>query len=233
MRVWIIIGGWRDTTAISSKDTRAWDLVAGLPLILLCTFGAAGFAIRIHQQLPVVGNTRENILIVSEISTIAFLAMQAALVLVRRLPIVKCQGVTPRIWAIVGANSSYFLLLLPRAADSNIVSAASSVILLIGTLGSLFTLYYLGRAFAIFPQARQLVVSGPYRIVRHPLYMFEQISIFGVSLQYLQPWAIVIAIIGFALQLPRMVFEEEIMAKAFPAYGAYSGQTPFILPRIV
>jgi protein-S-isoprenylcysteine O-methyltransferase Ste14 len=54
----------------------------------------------------------------------------------------------------------------------------------------------------------------------------------GVSLQYLQPWALVIATIGFALQFPRMRFEEEVMTKAYPAYSSYRAHTPQIIPRI-
>jgi protein-S-isoprenylcysteine O-methyltransferase Ste14 len=218
---------------INSENSRLFDRAAGLPLILLSTFGVAGFAIQIHQQLPGADNATTILRIVSEIASMIFLAMQFVLVLVRRLPIMKCKGYLPRAWAIIGVSTAYLLLLLPRAVQSNTVSAASSVLLLVGTVGSVFTLFYLGRAFAILPQARQLAISGPYRIVRHPLYLFEQISIFGISLQFLQPWALVIATIGFALQLPRMRYEEEIMAKAFPNYRAYRERTPFILPGII
>ena len=88
------------------------------------------------------------------------------------------------------------------------------------------------RAFAIFPQARMPVTKGPYRLVRHPLYLCEQVSLFGVSLQYAQPWALLIVILGFALQFPRMRYEEEILGLTFPLYRDYARRTPMILPRI-
>ena len=156
--------------------------------------------------------------------------MQAALLSARRLPILKYPGLIPRLWAIVAANFSYSLVLLPKAGYSDVISAISSAVLVVGTIGAAFTLFHLRRGFAILPQARALAITGPYRIIRHPLYLFEQISMFGVSLQYLQPWAFGIAIVGFALQFPRMRFEEEIMAEAYPAYREYTVHTPKIVP---
>ena len=142
----------------------------------------------------------------------------------------KYPGLIPRLWAIVAANFSYSLVLLPKAGYSDVISAISSAVLLVGTIGAAFTLFHLGRGFAILPQARALAITGPYRIIRHPLYLFEQICMLGVSLQYLQPWAFSIAIVGFALQFPRMRFEEEIMTEAYPAYREYTVHPPKIVP---
>ena len=75
-----------------------------------------------------------------------------------------------------------------------------------------------------------LVTAGPYRFLRHPLYLCEQLSAFGLALQFRQPWGLVIVCIGFALQFPRMHFEEEILAASFPAYRAYAAGRSRILP---
>jgi protein-S-isoprenylcysteine O-methyltransferase Ste14 len=91
-------------------------------------------------------------------------------------------------------------------------------------------LVWLGRGFAIFPQARRLATGGPYRLVRHPLYLCEQISLFGICVPYLQPWAFLIVLIGFGLQFPRMAYEEDILARTFPRYADYAARTSKIIP---
>jgi protein-S-isoprenylcysteine O-methyltransferase Ste14 len=90
----------------------------------------------------------------------------------------------------------------------------------------------LGRAFSILPQARQFVSSGPYRFVRHPLYLAEQIATWGLMLQFEQPWAVLIALGSLALQFPRMRFEEEILQQVFPDYALYAARTRKIVPGI-
>lgn len=213
-----------------SKNSRAWDLAAGLPSVALCSFGAIGFSIKIYVQLPVALTPENWIEIVAEFMATLFLLQQAFLILIRRLPSLKSRGIMPRLWAVLGTNSSFCMLLLPHAPGTTFSSLASSILLLIGTATSIYVLAHLGRAFAIFPQARHFVATGPYRVVRHPLYLSEQISVFGASFLYIQPWAVLIAIGGFLLQLPRFFFEERVMADAFPEYRAYCANTPRIIP---
>ena len=213
-------------------DSRAWDLAAGLPLILLCGFGIAGFAIQIHRQWPVAAAISDYAVMASEACGGLFLAMQLVLTCIRRLPRAKSPGLMPRLLALVGANSSYLVLLLPKVSLDGGAATLSAAIIATGALGSAAVLLWLGRSFAIFPQARMPVTNGPYRLVRHPLYLCEQVSLFGVSLQYAQPWALLIVILGFALQFPRMRYEEQILGLTFPLYRDYARRTPMILPRI-
>lgn len=218
--------------ADAPRDSRAWDLAAGLPLILLCGFGVAGFAIQIHRQWPVAVAISDYAVIASEASGALFLAMQLVLTCIRRLPRAKSPGLMPRLLALVAANSSYLVLLLPKVSLDSGAAILSATVIAVGALGSAAVLLWLGRSFAIFPQARMPVTKGPYRLVRHPLYLCEQVSLFGVSLQYAQPWALVIVILGFALQFPRMWYEEQILGLTFPLYRDYAKRTPMILPRV-
>jgi protein-S-isoprenylcysteine O-methyltransferase Ste14 len=132
--------------------------------------------------------------------------------------------------ALVAAYSPFILVLLPRAAPSIPLAVASTTLLLIGTVGGIWTLTHLGRSFAILPQARRLITNGPYRYIRHPLYLFGQVSLVGVSLQFQQPWASAVALIALVLQFPRMALEEQILLQTFPEYRSYQARTPLLLP---
>jgi protein-S-isoprenylcysteine O-methyltransferase Ste14 len=66
--------------------------------------------------------------------------------------------------------------------------------------------------------------------VRHPLYLAEQLASLGIMLQFAQPWSGVVFLCGFALQWPRMLFEEHILSEAFPEYRAYAAKTPRLIP---
>jgi protein-S-isoprenylcysteine O-methyltransferase Ste14 len=44
------------------------------------------------------------------------------------------------------------------------------------------SLLHLRRSFAVLPSVRRLVVSGPYRVLRHPLYLGESLFLVGLVL---------------------------------------------------
>jgi len=111
------------------------------------------------------------------------------------------------------------------------VLTVSTVFTVIGLGSALYIATVLGRCFSIFPQARGLTTSGPYAIVRHPLYIAEQVATIGICLQYARPWALLIATASLAAQFPRMYYEERVLAETYPGYREYMLRTPRIMPR--
>lgn len=208
-------------------DSRLRDLLMGAPLIIWGGLALAGYVILIPQQW----RSANYLQIMAECATAIFLVLQISLLCVRRLPINKAAGFLPRAWAFAGTNFGYAFLLLPRESLGNFTAGLSTSITVAGTLGSVIALFWLGRAFAIFPQARSLVTAGPYAYVRHPLYVFEQMAMIGVALQYRQPWALLLAIVSVGLQFPRMHYEEGVLRKTFPFYEVYARDTPQLFPR--
>jgi len=215
-----------------AKDSRLWDFAAASPTTIQCLFGAAGFAILIHRQLSEHANLALGLRIASEISSILFLLFQVLLICIRSLPSAKAAGLAPRLWAILGSTFSYLVLLLPKIIPTPTESILSSILILTGTAASIWVLTSLRRGFSIFPQARVLVTTGPYRIVRHPLYLAEQISAFGIALQFQQPLGILIVLAGFFLQFPRMHYEETVLRASFPSYHSYFSHTRRIIPFV-
>ena len=95
---------------------------------------------------------------------------------------------------------------------------------------SFAVLHWLGRAFSIMPEARRLVTHGPYRLIRHPLYLCEEIAVIGIFIQVVSPLAAALLILHAGFQFQRMLNEEKVLSATFPDYEDYARQTPRLIP---
>ena len=86
----------------------------------------------------------------------------------------------------------------------------------------------LGVAFSVRPEARQLVTTGFYARLRHPIYVFGTMA-FLLVLLALQGWrALAIWAILIPVQVIRARREERVLSEAFGAeYEAYRNSTWF------
>jgi len=109
----------------------------------------------------------------------------------------------------------------------------------ITALGILFTIWarvHIGQnwsARVVIKEQHELIRSGPYRWVRHPIYTGLLIAIAGtafVSGEWRGVLALAFAIFGFAWKAKR---EEAILTEEFgEAYARYRGHTGMLLPRL-
>jgi protein-S-isoprenylcysteine O-methyltransferase Ste14 len=159
-----------------------------------------------------------------------FVALAAATILTRLPPIRKSEGIAPRIAALLGTYLVLALNMLPRPDLPPIVLAISSLLLIVGMSMSFAVLRWLGRAFSIMPEARRLVQHGPYGLIRHPLYVCEEIAVIGILIQVISPLAVAILILHIIFQFKRMLNEERILSETFPDYEDYARQTPRLIP---
>lgn len=79
----------------------------------------------------------------------------------------------------------------------------------------------------------QLVTSGPFRFVRHPMYTGLSIACMGFSLMPFQVWkAIALAILILVLVLKSRLEETQLLAQ-FPEYEAYQKRTKRFIPFVL
>lgn len=164
----------------------------------------------------------------SRVASVMFLTLLIALTLTRMTAIRKADGIAPRAMALCGTFGILMMSALPHHSGAVLEFVASSFIVL-GSLAALFTLAWLGRSFSICPEARKLVTDGPYGFSRHPLYICEELAVFGVFLTVVSPVAFVILLTHAACQFRRMLHEERVLAATFPEYKFYARRVPRLI----
>ena len=68
---------------------------------------------------------------------------------------------------------------------------------------------------------QQVITSGPYAIVRHPMYLGSLVMLFGIPLSLGSLWALLTMIFMAAVIILRLLDEERFLAKNLTGYGAY------------
>ncbi len=154
--------------------------------------------------------------ILSQLAAILFAGMIVALLFARRPATATAAGLGPRVAGILGTYLGVGFLLLPAPHISPWIRDVGIVFILSGMAFSMYALSYLGRSVSLIAEARKLVTGGPYSIVRHPLYLGEEIAILGVVLQYFSVWALLILVLQLLCQLYRMSYEEQVLGCRLP-----------------
>ena len=143
----------------------------------------------------------------------------------------EASGLLPRVAAFVGTYMPWVVTFAVPTGPA-VPNLLSTICLCGGLIMTIITVSYLGKSFSLVPQARKPVQSGPYRWVKHPLYLSEEIAIFGVVLQFLSPLTVVILIGHIAVQVCRIHYEEKLLSETFPEYKVYAASRWHLFPFI-
>jgi protein-S-isoprenylcysteine O-methyltransferase Ste14 len=108
------------------------------------------------------------------------------------------------------------------------------VILAVGGVIGLWALYVMGlRQVNVFPEVPgqgKLIVLGPFRWVRHPMYASVLLVTLAWVLGNPLPYRIMLwAGLGMTL-LIKLQYEERLLIERFPEYEAYRRQTKRLIP---
>jgi protein-S-isoprenylcysteine O-methyltransferase Ste14 len=201
-------------------------LVFGLLLGLKLTGLAASLSSGSSGAMPWLA-------LLEDLLGLAFLALVLVMT-ARRAPASRGPGsIEARITAVAGTFALMGLVALPAGNAPLAVQLGGVALMALGLAGSIHALWHLGRAFSIAPTSRRLVTSGPYGVVRHPLYLTEAITATGLVLTHWSWPAILLGAVQFALQYRRIGHEEAVLAAGFPdAWPAYAARVPQLVPRL-
>jgi protein-S-isoprenylcysteine O-methyltransferase Ste14 len=98
--------------------------------------------------------------------------------------------------------------------------AAGLVLVTLAAALSLVSLLVIGRLFGVRPALRGLVTSGPYRFVRHPMYLSYILADIGYNLQEWNFVTLLLVLIGWMSLVYRIHAEERVISQhaEWPAY---------------
>jgi protein-S-isoprenylcysteine O-methyltransferase Ste14 len=167
--------------------------------------------------------------------TLAFIATVGSTYITRIRAADRARGARetlfPMFVFLAGIVGVWVLMFFKAPPRPSLVLAGLALACL-GICGSLWALAHLRNSFSILAEARRVVSTGPYRFVRHPLYLGEAVTMFGLCLSLGTIWALLFWASINALQIFRARIEEEKLAREFPDYRLYREKTSFILPGI-
>jgi protein-S-isoprenylcysteine O-methyltransferase Ste14 len=159
--------------------------------------------------------------------TMIFAVLIAAFLL-RSAPLDRSRGVREIIVPLLSSLLPFFLLLSPPA-----LPVTGNRTLLYGvfwwmtaaTALTVWGMWTLRRAFSITVEARTLVIGGPYRFVRHPVYLGEMLAAAGVALLRFSLVNGLLLVLFITLQLLRARWEEAKLARNFPEYREFASRS--------
>ncbi len=109
------------------------------------------------------------------------------------------------------------------------------VIAVLGVCGYIASILYLRHNWAVsaaIKQGHTLVKSGPYKLVRHPMYFFMSLVVLGSGLLISNFFIILYTPVVLFLYYLRAKKEEEMLKSALPGYKEYCRITKMLLPLI-
>jgi protein-S-isoprenylcysteine O-methyltransferase Ste14 len=160
----------------------------------------------------------------------------------------------PTLWReSVGSRASHVILLLVAAVllatprwlppilsegfgpTGNLLPLLGALVIAAGLALAVWARAHLGRNWSgiiTVKEGHTLVRTGPYRIVRHPIYTGLLLAVIGTAVA-IGEWrgvlAIIFVLIGF---LRKIRVEEERMSENFPEYAEYRQQTAVLIPLL-
>ena len=112
-----------------------------------------------------------------------------------------------------GLAGSFLILLVRPSGEAVAPDVVGFALQLLGTVFQLYGKLALGRSFGIVAANRGVVSSGPYRLVRHPIYLGYLVTHAGFLLSNMSARNVAIYGAAYVFQVARIFAEERILAE--------------------
>jgi len=82
-------------------------------------------------------------------------------------------------------------------------------------------------------EGQELITSGPYAVVRHPMYLGNILMYIATPIALASWWGLVPVVPFIAIMIYRIKNEEAVLLRDLPGYGDYQTRTPYrLLPGV-
>ena len=182
---------------------RAIAVVASLPFVLVLYY-----------------NVRTTQLTIPRVALLLQLCLLVVTMLIRRPPVRVTTR--PLYWLVAFVASYYGFLTVSVSVTGRPLAptALTDGLSMLSVLGDGYARVTLGRNIGFVPAQRRLVTSGPYRLVRHPIYSALFLAEMCVILENFSWVNFALSMIFFALFVIKTLMEERFLGED-PAYAAY------------
>ena len=153
--------------------------------------------------------------------------------LTRRSPVVQDLSLPSNASVIVAYAYPYAQVVYLRWVPGDPAWPTGGLVLVtLAACLSLASLLSLGKLFGVFPALRGLATRGPYRLVRHPMYLAYVLADIGYNIQEWNFGTALLVITGWAALLCRIHAEERILSQD-AEWSTYIALVPYrILPGV-
>ena len=141
--------------------------------------------------------------------------------LTRPQPKLRDYSLASSMAVVVAYAYPYAQVIYLRWSSGHVASPTAGLVLVTLAAGlSLVTLVTLGRLFGVRPALRGLATRGPYRFVRHPMYLSYVLADIGYNLQEWNSVTLLLVLVGWASLVYRIYAEERVISQhaEWPAY---------------
>ncbi|MGA1841852.1 MAG: methyltransferase family protein [bacterium] len=215
--------------------------------------------LRLLYETDKGGGVSQNIInlsshLIYNLVAILFDALIITSYLIRSKPVGKAEGFWERYYPLITVlfpMTGFTLLLIPNfrlffppfqlgrlmmrfdlpLLFPMFIELAGVIISMTGAALSIIALWSLKRCFSLMVEVRQLITTGMYKRIRHPLYMSEIIHAFGTSILAAHPIALSVFCITLVLEIIRAKLEEHKFLRMVPAYADFKKRTGFLWPK--
>jgi protein-S-isoprenylcysteine O-methyltransferase Ste14 len=120
--------------------------------------------------------------------------------------------------------------LCPQSLQMSLL-AAGLTCAVVGPLFGLWGILHLGRSFGIYVTVRKVVTTGPYKWVRHPMYLGACCMCVGVAIANFSVAYFLLVAMHISLLLYRAHLEQTQLSEHSAEYREYMKRTRFIFPK--
>lgn len=160
-------------------------------------------------------NPLAPLLLIAETSVMLF-------VLIRRPT--TAISVRPGDWMLATTATAGPMLIMPGPNPWPALAPLGIALVLFGNLFQVWAKLSLRRSFGIAPANRGIKISGPYRLVRHPMYAGYLVTHIGIFLLMPSLLNLAIYVVSWWSQTLRLLAEERLLGLD-PAYQEFSKNT--------
>ena len=196
------------------------DLVERAVIAIFFSVMAWSFLVSWQQT----GNIVSLILLLSESSVVLFIVIRRS---------TGDVSVRPIDWLVAVLGTTAPLLVRPTGGGDALASLYVCVpLMLTGLALQIAAKLTLRRSFGVVAANRGVKVTGPYRLVRHPMYAGYLMTQLAFLLINPSAWNLAVYSFATALQIGRIMAEEQVLGSD-PSYRAFAAVVPSrLVPRV-